>query len=75
MARSFSSRPSNEFVTFRAATKERVSCNCMTHGDSTSQTVCMDRRISASERARITRENVTEIQFEDMAALDYAFNF
>lgn len=75
MARSFSYRPSNEFGTFRAASKERVSCNCMTHGDSTSQAECTDRRISASERARITAENTEEFLADAVAHLDYAMMY
>lgn len=75
MARSFSSRPSNEFGTFRAATKERARCNCMTHGDSTSQTECKDRRISASERARISQENMSEFMFAEDMELNYEFMF
>lgn len=71
MARSFTARPTNDFRAFRPATKDRARCNCMTHGDSTSQTNCTDRTISASERARITADNTAEFETTDMS-LNYA---
>lgn len=74
MARSFTARPTNDFRAFRPATKDRARCNCMTHGDSTSQTECKDRSISASERAKITAENSAEFETTEMS-LNYEYMF
>lgn len=75
MARSFTARPTNDFRAFRPATKDRARCNCMTHGDSETQTTCNDRTISASERARITADNTAEFMDVEMEDLDFALSY